>query len=236
MPNGGSDCCGTCWFNAINGGLVGYQAIMADREVLRDSYCIIRQLDIEIPMYTYCVNHPHHNPEQLDIPIGPVTINEDRQIWKESPDSEEIRLFLLNYLKTIKEDETIVDYPFGYSIEQAILMHVRDLNEERAIPELQRIINFTIQEPPTKENPFKRNKNATIGLALDTLAKMLKDDLIAVLEEKLESKDSTIRFYAVFSLDYCSGEKSVELLKKAIEDSEKNIRNLATKLLEKKGL
>jgi hypothetical protein len=24
MPNGGSDCCGTCWFNSTHQGQVGY--------------------------------------------------------------------------------------------------------------------------------------------------------------------------------------------------------------------
>ena len=49
MPNGGSDCCGTCWFNRTNKG---------ERDWLRHSdesikpYCDIRGQAIEDPFYT----------------------------------------------------------------------------------------------------------------------------------------------------------------------------------------
>ena len=46
MPNGGSDCCGTCWFNLRNKGEVGYDHADDEDE---PNYCIIRELDIEVP-------------------------------------------------------------------------------------------------------------------------------------------------------------------------------------------
>ena len=52
MPNGGSDCCGTCWFNAKNKGEAGY----GHRKDPDPEYCLIRQLEIRSPMYTYCAN------------------------------------------------------------------------------------------------------------------------------------------------------------------------------------
>lgn len=68
MPNGGSDCCGTCWFNTQNKGQAGFRN--ADRSVA--AHCTIRDLAIVSPFYTYCANHPHRRPERDLIPIGPV--------------------------------------------------------------------------------------------------------------------------------------------------------------------
>lgn len=61
MPNGGSDCCGTCWFNEANDGEVGFPKNKSDRA----KKCMIRGFEINNPFWTYCANHPHHNPDQL---------------------------------------------------------------------------------------------------------------------------------------------------------------------------
>ena len=45
MPNGGSDCCGTCWFNKKNKGDVGCEHAKDPG----DDYCIIRNTKIEDP-------------------------------------------------------------------------------------------------------------------------------------------------------------------------------------------
>jgi hypothetical protein len=55
MPNGGSDCCGTCWFNARNKGEAGY----AHADDPEPKFCTIRGLAIENSFWTYCGNHPH---------------------------------------------------------------------------------------------------------------------------------------------------------------------------------
>jgi hypothetical protein len=55
MPNGGSDNCGTYWFNAKN-------------------KCSIRELAIEHSLYPYCSNHPYRLPDKDSIPIGPVFV------------------------------------------------------------------------------------------------------------------------------------------------------------------
>ena len=68
MPNGGSDCCGTCWFNRTNQGERGTQ----HRDESVPPYCEIRDLAIDDPFWTYCANHPHRRPERDPIPIGPV--------------------------------------------------------------------------------------------------------------------------------------------------------------------
>ena len=41
MPNGGSDCCGTCWFNRKNRGEKGYPK---DRDNDVEPYCEIRHV------------------------------------------------------------------------------------------------------------------------------------------------------------------------------------------------
>ena len=86
MPNGGSDCCGTCWFNRSNGGRRG--SANFSRGI--PSYCEIRCLDIPDPFYTYCANHPHHRSNRDPIPIGPVYVGDSfgvREFWKPSPDT-----------------------------------------------------------------------------------------------------------------------------------------------------
>ena len=70
MPNGGSDCCGTCWFNRANGGRKG--SGNHDRSIA--SHCEIRDLPIRDPFYTYCANHPYRPDQREPIPIGPVFV------------------------------------------------------------------------------------------------------------------------------------------------------------------
>ena len=63
MPNGGSDCCGTCWFNSKNNGEQGYHG--SEKEGV--AICTIRNLEIPDPFWTYCANHPHHNQNKIDL-------------------------------------------------------------------------------------------------------------------------------------------------------------------------
>lgn len=109
MPNGGSDCCGTCWFNRANGGERGSASFR--REI--PSFCKIRGLPIPDPFYTYCANHPHHRPNRDPIPIGPVYVGDSfgaRKFWEPSPDTEEIREHLLELVRNPAEHTD--GYPF----------------------------------------------------------------------------------------------------------------------------
>ena len=110
MPNGGSDCCGTCWFNRANGGQAG--SSNHNHEI--PSYCEIRELEIENPFYTYCANHPYNRSERDPIPIGPVyvgvfdpkALNQHRRdIWKPAPDEQEIREHLLRIVADPSQHE-----------------------------------------------------------------------------------------------------------------------------------
>ena len=109
MPNGGSDCCGTCWFNRSNSGKRGSDNF--NRKI--PSFCEIRSLEIPDPFYTYCANHPHHRPNRDPIPIGPVYVHswpDGREFWQPSPDDEEIRQHLLEIVRS--PDEHGDTYPF----------------------------------------------------------------------------------------------------------------------------
>ena len=109
MPNGGSDCCGTCWFNRSNSSERGSASF--NREIR--SFCEIRHLAIPDPFYTYCANHPHHRRNRDPIPIGPVYVGDSfgvRELWKPSPDSEEIRQHLLDIVRAPEEHTD--GYPF----------------------------------------------------------------------------------------------------------------------------
>lgn len=111
MPNGGSDCCGTCWFNARNKGEAGY----SHADDPEPKFCTIRGLAIEHPFWTYCTNHPHHRPNSDPIPIGPVFIHVDgdsRKEWQPSPDTEEVRQHLLDLASSIQE-QPVEEYPSG---------------------------------------------------------------------------------------------------------------------------
>ena len=136
MPNGGSDCCGTCWFNRANDGEAGFPGPEGQ---YREPYCEIRGLSIEDPFYTYCANHPHRRPERDSIPIGPVTRNvsggmdNDRTVWILSPDSEEVRSHLLELLQSFVEHPSTDGYPIGAELAEVVIWQLGEFRERRAV-------------------------------------------------------------------------------------------------------
>ena len=107
MPNGGSDCCGTCWFNRSNSGKRGSGSFNPGIP----SFCEIRHLAIPNPFWTYCANHPYRRPNRDPIPIGPVYVHGDndvREFWQPSPDTEEVRQHLLDLVRSPEK------HPDGY--------------------------------------------------------------------------------------------------------------------------
>src|SRR5262249_5549971 len=142
MPNGGSDCCGTCWFNSTHEGQAGYFDPARDAE----TRCVIRNLAIQDPYWTYCANHPHHNPERIDRPIGPVCVDAGghpyrRRVWVESPDSEDIRQTLLRLLDGMPERPR-PEYSFSLMLDEAVIDQLRRFGEPRAVPGLRRVCQF----------------------------------------------------------------------------------------------
>ena len=146
MPNGGSDCCGTCWFNRTNRGERDWRKY-ADKSV--PPYCEIRNLAIESASYTYCANHSHRRPDRDPIPIGPVMRHGGwkdlgfseypRYVWKRSPDSEEVRQHLLNLLESITEHMSQDRYPLGIGLGETIVRQLGEFRERRATEGLEQI-------------------------------------------------------------------------------------------------
>lgn len=165
MPNGGSDCCGTCWFNAKNKGEAGYDHA---RDAEPD-FCTIRNLPIEDPFYTYCGNHPHRRPERDPIPIGPVFTGEERKLWQPSPDTEDIRQHLL-FLLSQMEERPRSEYPIGIYSDEVVVWQLGELKESRAAAALRRIGSF---DPTSAESgPFGRTRQSLVGLAREALGKI----------------------------------------------------------------
>ena len=140
MPNGGSDCCGTCWFNRSNGGERG--SINFNRNI--PSFCEIRSLAVSNPFYTYCANHPHHRPNRDPIPIGPVYVHgksQARELWQPSPDTEQIRQHLLEIMREPAEHSD--GYPFFSpppvirAIEQLV-----DFGDKRVVEALEDLVDL----------------------------------------------------------------------------------------------
>jgi hypothetical protein len=157
MPNGGSDCCGTCCFNEKNQGRAGY----AHADDPGRDYCAIRGLDIgDTPsgaFYTYCVNHPHHNPDRIDVPIGPVyfgvadhprspVVGTRREPWAPSPDSTELRRKVIALAEHLSLDPQR-EYPFGASLRLAVIEQLAAWRDINALPALRRIAQA--EAPPT---------------------------------------------------------------------------------------
>jgi hypothetical protein len=168
MPNGGSDNCGTCWFNAKNKGEAGH-AHLRDPE---PSFCSIRNLPVEYSLYTYCSNHPHRRPERDRIPIGPVftgALSGGRELWQASPDTEEIRQHLLSLLDA-QQQQPSSEYPAGMYADEVVVWQPGEFREVRGIAGLRRIANF---DPSVREmGPFGRTRQTLVKMAREAIAKI----------------------------------------------------------------
>jgi len=168
MPNGGSDCCGSCWFNARNKGEAGYDH-SKDPE---PNFCTIRAFAVEDPFWTYCTNHPHHSPNRDPIPIGPVFIgdgnNHGRKTRRLSPDTEEVRQHLLELVQAIPEQPS-EEYPFGVYRDEMVVWQLSEFRETRADHELRRIGAFATASSAGR---FGRTRESLVAAAKEALAKL----------------------------------------------------------------
>ncbi len=165
MPNGGSDCCGTCWFNLKNKDEAGYN----HSRDLEPDICTIRDLPIENPFYTYCGNHPHRRPVRDPIPVGPVFAGVERRLYQPSPDTEDIRQHLLGLLSQMEESPQS-EYPIGFYSDEVIVWQVGEFREIRAIEPLRRIASFDPYS--TVNDSYGRSRQSLINLALEALDKI----------------------------------------------------------------
>jgi hypothetical protein len=175
MPNGGPDCCGTCWFNSKNKDRAGYHRGDPDRDSEPD-FCTIRDLRIENPLYTYCDNHPYRRPERDRVPIGPVfTWNNGpyREPWHPSPDTQQIRQHLLDLLDEISPEppsKGMQTFPNatpadgGGLPEEVVVWQLGEFREPRAIDGLRRVASF---DKNKRERLVQQAKNALTKIAVD---------------------------------------------------------------------
>jgi hypothetical protein len=179
MPNGGSDCCGTCPFNRKNRGEAGY----AHARDPGPDHCDIRDLPITHSFSTYCANHPHHNPGRLAVPIGPVWVGTGgfpygREISEPGPDTPEVRAEVLRLLAAATPDP-ISDYPGGFAITEAAIRQAGELGDARFIPYLERIRQFPgLTEEQQREETFARDPTRSARFAAESLARILPPDAI----------------------------------------------------------
>ncbi len=166
MPNGGSDCCGTCWFNARNQGDAGY----AHADDPEPNFCTIRRLAIERAFWTYCANHPHHRPDRDPIPIGPVYVDDggNRTEWQSSPDTEEVRQHLLELVRAIAAQPR-EEYPAGLYTDEVVVRQLGEFREVRAERELRQIAAFS---PDGPERRYGRTRAGLVAAALEALTKL----------------------------------------------------------------
>lgn len=131
MPNGGPDCCGTCWYNNAN--IVSGQHSTAPDEGMH--FCTIRQLHVAEPFWTYCFNHRDRAPGGQPVPFGPAYRHAGGYPYKREPlgsppDSAVIRDHLLSLLEGILHGDTS-SLPGPVS---ALLDHLEAIREFRALP------------------------------------------------------------------------------------------------------
>lgn len=168
MPNGGSDCCGTCWFNARNQGQAGSRH--ADRSI--PAHCTIRDLPLANPFYIYCGNHPHRCRERDPIPIGPVFTGDSsgrREFWRPSPDTEDVRRHLLDLLAAVQE-QPATEYPIGAYRDEVVVWQLGEFREARAVADLKRLAGF--DPAASEEGPFGRTRRRLVALAQEALGKI----------------------------------------------------------------
>lgn len=249
MPNGGSDCCGTCWFNTKNDE-TGRPISEKKEEIAK---CLIRNLEIPKPFWTYCRNHPYHNPKKINLPLGCVYICVDypyyRKIWMAPPDTEEIRKKLLEILDEFNTSIQAKDYS-EYTIENEVIHQLRILKENRAIPKLLRITKLDISDYRKTRHITSEviDKAITVGLAIEALLEMGGDAYLNHVEHFINlgiekpddgydiEKDgvAAVRYHFIRGLEFCDDPKADELLRRGLEDPNYIISAFAQEILKKR--
>jgi hypothetical protein len=166
MPNGGTDYCVWCRYNQKEADPAEVQ------QATRGGFCTIRGVPVDVGSGpNSCLNHPHHNPDGIMVPVGPVF--ESHADWRyvavKSPDSEEIRTTLLDLLRGIQE-QLKDDYGIGYAyFDYAVIWQLGEFLEERALDDLQRLASFD----KALETNGGRGNQFTVLFAEDAILKIL---------------------------------------------------------------
>jgi hypothetical protein len=195
---------------------------------------LIRTFEIENAFWTYCANHPHHNPERIETPIGPVYVAGSypyaRTVLHESIDTEDVRLSLLGLLERITETPS-AEYPSPTKFDEGIIKQLMSFREERATKQLRRIAAFNPESSPAGDNPFRRNRVLTVALAIENAITFgLPPNNLASYEES-DDKFAPIRYHAVLGLKHCKSAAAKSLLERATSDPHSEIRAFAGEII-----
>jgi hypothetical protein len=85
-----------------------------------------------------------------------------------SPDTEEIRLKLLELLSYIGE-EPKPEYRHGYYLDEVVILQLAEFRERRAVEDLERIAAFDAKPSP---HPIFRDNVRTVELAKQALERL----------------------------------------------------------------
>lgn len=109
-------------------------------------HCEIRDEPIDDPGYTYCANHPRRRTLRDPIPVGPILAAEvvglgayERVPLKPLPDTEEIRLHLLDLLNEPDERDSQLVFPVLPTVMYTVIWQLSEFRERRALEPLRRI-------------------------------------------------------------------------------------------------
>ena len=249
MPNGGTDCCGTCFFNSKNDGLTGFGPT-SDKK--GKSICVIRKIEIPNPYWTYCPNHNGHNHDRIDIPIEPVTTHsrdnsgkETRKAWLDPPDSEIIRETLLIELEKTSITRT-APFPSPTHFEHQVIRHLAFLKEKRALPRLYELTQTNFGDHRYPSTLMTEWISDLIGYAIEALLEISEGNeylekvqhfIDFGITENYNPKNAPfqcIRYCLIRGLEYCHQPLADILLRKGLKDPLKSIRNTASEILEKR--
>lgn len=264
MPNGGSDCCGSCWLFNRNSD----DPKIRGSEKERLSFCTIRDLEIPGPVYTYCVNHQLHSRIKIDVPLGPVSIDTwGREHWVSTLVIEEDRPKLLKFFeKMVVENEVKRSSSFTDGEVYRLLEAMRQLGglrEKKAINGLRKIIKFNYffdrKDAPVRADledwmrdfdkyDSGRNSKIILGQAIESLLVVSNGELLVEVESFIDfgldpskeyryyEKDpyAAVRNHLVRGLDHSQSEKAKELLKVAVNDPNKEVSTSAVEILKQK--
>lgn len=246
MPNGGSDCCGTCMFFSE------YDKKKQTSEISQDSICkcCIREIEIDVPFYTYCANHQDHNQKKYRIPIGPVYECKGypyvRNVLKEAPNDEKTRSLIINVLNNININSRI-ERGFIFSetdFDLEVIKHVTQLRDNRALGKLKEITNWPEEYYAfkTKKEDFqiaymKRLNCVLVALSIEgTLAiggsncikDVLKYQYFGINSENIDQElAAVLRYHFVRGLRECISAESLGILEKMKNDSDNYVRGFA---------
>lgn len=251
MPNGGSDCCGTCWFNRANEGQPGFPK----KTERPPAYCEIRDVAIANPFWTYCANHPHHNPDRVEVPVGPIFVCDDypytRRPLVECPDTETVRVRLLELLRDMPETPRR-EYPTETKFDHQVIAQLMAFREVRAVDELRRVVRFNpLAASEPGDGPFVVTRAVTVGQALEALAVLVGEGALEELRNGLRcgleaaraqpeyqpraDKLAPVRYHAVRGLAHCPSREATALLQAALQDPHPEIVAFAKEFLDRRS-